>query len=49
MFGRVVKKDVTVKILGQYLVYVKGMVLKFCEEQVPDADLQKDTVRLMRH
>ena len=39
MFGRVVKEDVTVNILGQYLVYIKGMVLKFCEEQVLDADL----------
>ena len=48
MFGRVVKEDMTVNVLGQYPIFVKRMGLKFCEEQVPDTDLRKNTVRLLR-
>jgi hypothetical protein len=44
----VVKKDVTLKVLGQHCIFTKGMGLKFCKEQVPQTDSGKNSVRILR-
>src|SRR4029077_14497145 len=47
MLGGVIKKDVTLNVLGQHRIFVKGMGLKFRKEQMPHTDLGKDSVRIL--
>jgi hypothetical protein len=46
ILGGIVKENVTLIVLGQHRVILKGIGLKFGEEQVLHTDLGKNSMRI---